>query len=103
MLKHCVFVNFQDDIDQATRARVLASFGQLQSEVEGMIDYSHGPNRDFENQSADYDGGFVITFTDRAAHLAYETHPTHVRLGGEMVAMCKGGMDGIMVFDLEVG
>ena len=101
MLKHCVFVSFRPEISEEDRQRVLSGFGELVDEVEGMLDYAHGPNLDFENKSSDYDSGFVITFRDRAAHLAYETHPTHIALGNELVSMCKGGHRGIIVFDLE--
>ena len=102
MLKHCVFVNFRTNVAAEDRERVLSGFGTLLDEVDGMIDYSHGPNLDFEQKSQAYDSGFVITFADRAAHLAYEQHPKHVALGGELVAMCEGGHNGIIVFDLQV-
>tara|TARA_R110002096_G_scaffold120749_1_gene261529 strand:- start:5743 stop:5946 length:204 start_codon:yes stop_codon:yes gene_type:complete len=67
-----------------------------------MIDFCHGANRDFENMSAKYGDGFIITFTDRTAHLAYETHPNHIGQGAKMVSMCNGGTDRIVVFDLEI-
>lgn len=65
-----------------------------------MLDYCFGPNRDFENKSAAYQDGFIVTFTDRDAHLAYETHPLHQKIGSKMVEMCENGHDDIIVFDL---
>lgn len=103
MLLHCVFLNFRSDTDPDEQERILRTLGALKDEVPGMLGYDHGPNLDFEDKSAEYASGFVIRFRDRAAHLAYERHPEHVALGSELVEMCEGGEDGILVFDLEVG
>lgn len=102
MLKHCVFAHFKDDVPQSERDAVLAGFGMLVGEVEGMLDYAYGKNLDFENKSPDYGDGFVVTFTDRAALQRYDTHPLHRELGGKLVGMCEGGYDGIIVFDIDV-
>jgi hypothetical protein len=103
MLKHCVFLNFRDDVPVADRSAVLQGLGDIMPEVPGMISYDSGPNLDFEGKSPAYDHGFIVTFRDRAAHLAYEGHPRHVELGGQLVSMCLGGHDGIMVVDLDCG
>lgn len=101
MLRHCVFVNLKDSVDAAERDAVLSGFGTLVEQVDGMLDSSWGPNLDFEAKSPDYTWGFIVTFRDRTAHLAYEQHPIHKELGAKLVAMCKGGHAGILVFDLQ--
>ena len=102
MLKHCVFVNFQSQHTQAARDAILGGFAQIASDVPGMVDYCFGNNLDFENMSPDFQNGFIVTFTDRDAHLAYETHPKHIAMGAQLVSMCEGGVKGIIVFDLKV-
>lgn len=102
MLKHCVFVNFKSEHTQAERDAVLAGFATVANHVPGMLDYCFGPNHDYENKSAAYKDGFIVTFADRETHLAYENHPLHQELGAKMVGMCEGGHDGIIVFDMEV-
>ena len=102
MLKHCVFVNFQTRHSQAARHSVLAGFARVANDVPGMLDFCFGANLDFEAKSADYSDGFIATFKDRNAHLTYESHPHHVALGSTLVSMCVGGLDGIIIFDLEV-
>ena len=102
MLKHCVFVNFQTSHSREDRNSVMAGFAEVANDVPGMIDFCFGANLDFENKSADYGDGFIATFQDRDAHLAYERHPRHVALGFKLVSMCVDGFDGIIVFDLEV-
>ena len=101
MLKHCVFVNLRDDVSPQDRDRVLKGFGELVTEVDGMLDYASGPNLDFESKSPNHRFGFIVTFRDRDAHLEYETHPLHIKLGQELVAMCNGGYEGIVVYDIQ--
>ena len=36
----------------------------------------------------------------KAALAAYQDHPDHKALGARLVANAKGGLDGILVFDL---
>ena len=103
MLAPCVFLNFSDLHDTDARMAVLKALGDLKDEVDGLLAYHYGPNLDFENKSPDHSEGFVVMFRDRAAHLAYETHPRHVELGGKLVDMCVGGADGIIVYDIECG
>jgi hypothetical protein len=101
MLLHCVFCAFRSDADPREIQEVMDDLAALRSEVEGMIDFRHGPNRDFESKSPRHGHGFVITFRDRAAHLAYDGHPRHKEAGARLVALCEGGYDGIVVYDLE--
>lgn len=70
--------------------------------VPGAAGFNHGPNRDFEVKSARFTYGFTVTFADRAAHLAYEGHPDHIRAGAMLVAASAGGHDGIFVADLAI-
>lgn len=70
--------------------------------LPGAHGFQHGPNRDFEGKSARFTYGFTVTFDDRAAHLAYESHPDHIRAGAMLVAACRGGHAGIFVADLAI-
>jgi hypothetical protein len=103
MLQHCVFCDIRDDADPAAVGDVMRRLGDLVPVVDGMIAFQHGSNRDYEAKSARYSMGFICTFRDRAAHLTYETHPAHQAAGRDLVALCSGGVAGIMVFDLEIG
>ena len=87
-------LDFKDINAYKNLAETLATFEEIADDVPGMLDFSHGPNLDFEQKSAGFSGGFIITFTDRAAHLEYETHPLHISQGAKLVSMCEGGADG---------
>ena len=75
---------------------------KLCADLPGVSGFAHGPNRDFERKSARYAYGFSVMFANRAAHLTYEAHPDHIEAGGQLVAACRSGADGIFVADLEV-
>jgi len=102
MLIHCVFCDIRPDAPRADLAEVYATFAGLVGQVDGMLSFRQGPNRDYEGKSARYSEGFVVTFRDRAAHLAYDAHPAHQAAGARLCSLCTGGYDGITVFDLEV-
>jgi Stress responsive A/B Barrel Domain len=42
-----------------------------------------------------------VEFESRAALDAYQAHPDHKRAGARLVEAAEGGLDGILVFDLE--
>jgi hypothetical protein len=86
----------------ATVREAMALLSGLVGDVVGMIDFVEGSNLDFEKRSEGYGHGFVVTFADRAAHLAYERHPDHVRAGAMLVDACKEGVEGIFVADLAI-
>ena len=102
MLKHCVFINFKPEIPTADRSAIMEELAGLKQHVPGLLAFEYGENLDFEGKSAGFSDGFIITFTDRQAHLEYDLHPDHTRLGNQLVEMCVRGHHGIMVFDLDV-
>ena len=102
MLKHVVMMDPKSPDDLATIRQACTMLEGLVGKVEGLLDLHHGPNLDFERKSGRYAYGFIATFADRTAHLAYESHPEHVQAGGMLVASSTGGADGIFVIDLDV-
>jgi hypothetical protein len=103
MLLHCVFCAIRPDVPAADLIAVMDELAALQPEVEGFLEFRHGPNRDYENKSPRHGHGFVIAFRDRAAHSTYDAHPRHRAAGARLVGLCEGGYEGIVVYDLEAG
>jgi len=101
MLLHCVFCSIRSDADPAALQTVMEELGSLMAEVDGMLEFRHGPNRDYEFKSPRHPYGFVIIFRDRDAHLAYDGHARHKAAGARLVELCDGGYDGIVVYDIE--
>ncbi len=100
MIHHCVFLNFDPTCGRSERDEKLLGFASIVDEVPGMLSYIAGPNADFESKSEAYSDGFVATFTDRDAMLAYDANARHVEFGQWLVANCVGGHRGIIVFDI---
>jgi hypothetical protein len=101
MIKHCVFLNFKSEISESDQFDVFEGLSNLKNQVEGLNDFEYGNNLDFEQKSADYNSGFIASFENRQALLEYNEHPEHALLGSKLVSMCKGGHQGIIVFDIE--
>ncbi|MEM6759325.1 MAG: Dabb family protein [Pseudomonadota bacterium] len=103
MIRHCVFLNLADGEVEATLITVMQELSALVTQLDGCEGFQHGLNRDFESKSQAYDYGFVFDAVDAAALQRYAQHPTHQALGQRLVALCRGGADGIMVFDIDTG
>ena len=101
MIKHCVFLNFKSEISDSEQFDVFEGLSNLKNQVEGLNDFEYGNNLDFEKKSTDYNSGFIASFENRQALLEYNEHPEHALLGSKLVSMCKGGHQGIIVFDIE--
>ena len=102
MILHCVFCALRPDATPDAVARVMTALDGLRAVLPGMTGFRHGPNRDFEGKSPGHGYGFVVTLTDAAANAAYLAHPQHRAIAADLVALCAGGADGIVVYDLDV-
>ncbi len=92
MLEDCVFLSPAPDADLPAVEKAMVLLKGLVGKVDGMIDFASGPNREFENKSGDHHCGFVVTFANRDAYLAYERHPDHVKAGGMLIDPSRGGL-----------
>lgn len=102
MLQHIVLMDPDGPEGLARIEAAMPILAAVCAALPGASGFAHGPNRDYEGKSARYAYGFSVIFTDRAAHLAYEGHPDHIRAGAMLVAACKGGHEGIFVADLAI-
>ncbi len=102
MILHSVYCNLRCDSEPRAAFALFRALEALCSKLDGALSFEFGPNRDFEAKSDAYDVGFAVRFQDRDALLHYAEHPEHKELGAKLCALCVGGADGIMVFDLEI-
>ncbi len=102
MILHAVFLRLRPGCDEEELAGVMSGLAGLVGRIAGFTEFRHGPNIDLEGKSPDHPYGFVGTFADRAALGAYAADPRHAELGARLTALCAGGADGIVVYDLEV-
>ena len=100
MIRHIVLIRFRPDV---TEEAVAEMFGALPKLAEGLgFTYAAGRSQSPEQIERGYMHGFTIDFADWAALATYAAHPDHQAFGGQLVAHAQGGIEGILVFDLEV-
>lgn len=104
MIRHCVLVRFDQATPSARRTELLDEIAALRHRLPGLVAVHRGPNVSPEHgMDQGYADGFIADFVDAAARDAYLVDAEHQRIAGELVAAAAGGVDGIVVFDLDLG
>ena len=101
MIRHIVLVKFDPCLPQGEIDAVFGELAALQRVVPGMRSFEAGPNISPEGLARGYGHAFVVDFADMAARDAYLVHPAHRAAGANLVGKTAGGIDGILVFDVE--
>lgn len=101
MIHHCVWVRFRPECSPAERQGLLAEIHALVGVIPGLRAVYLGRNARFEDLDHGFEDGFIAVFDDRAALQAYQDHPAHQATGRQLVARALGGLQGLLVFDLE--
>ncbi len=102
MIRHIVLIKFKPGLAEAEIADIFDKLHEIKAKVPGTIAITSGHSESPEKIERGYLHGFVADFTDWATLQAYQDHPDHKKLGARLVANAVGGIDGILVFDLEV-
>ena len=102
MIRHIVLIRFRQDVPETAIAAIFADLHAIRAVLPGVIDITSGRSQSPEAMERGHMHGFVIDFDSWAALAAYQDHPDHKKLGAALVAGAVGGIDGILVFDLEV-
>lgn len=102
MIKHIVLLDLLDDYDQVELGAIVKGVEELQFSLDGFEHFEHGPNWDFEGMSPRFSYGFICHFAGEDTSRAFIVHPEHSALGARLVPLCKGGVEGITVVDLDL-
>lgn len=104
MIRHCVFIRFKVETAPARRKELFGEIATLKEKLPGMLAVHIGANVSPEvGMDKGYADGFVVDFLDGAARDAYLSHPNHQEIGGRLVEAAQGGIEGIFVYDLQIG
>lgn len=101
MIQHIVLCDLLDHHDADELRAIMAALAALQGRIDGFVGFTCGPNRDYEGLSPRCHFGFTCDFMDMAAHQTYLADGVHRALGARLIALCRGGRDGLVVVDLE--
>jgi hypothetical protein len=101
-IRHIVLCKFAPAVTAAARDAIFAELAALRGHLTGITAMSFGANVSPEGLAQGFAHGFTIDFTDAAARDAYLADAAHGRAGARLVAALDGGVDGLIVFDIEV-
>jgi hypothetical protein len=102
MILHCVFLRFRPEIGERDKLVLYAGIAALKPRIPGMLEVQAGPNASPEGLGKGFEDGFVVTFADAGARDRYLADEEHAKVGARIVAATEGGVDGVLVFDLQV-
>ena len=103
MIRHCVFVRFRPDVTQSEKDGIFAEIAALKTRLPGFLAAHVGVNVSPETgMDKGYSDGFIVDFDSPAARDAYLEDEEHRKTGAKIVAAAVGGIEGILVYDLEI-
>lgn len=102
MIQHCVFLRFRPEVSSEERQALFQEIADLVGVVPGLRAVHNGANARFEDLDHGFADGFIAEFADAAALDVYQAHPAHKATGAKLVAAARGGIQGLLVFDLVV-
>lgn len=102
MIRHCVFIRFRPEVSAAERNALFDAIAALKDRLPGIVAVHVGANVSPEaGMDKGYSDGFVVDFDGAAARDAYLEDADHRAVGARLVAAAEGGVDGILVYDIE--
>lgn len=102
MIRHIVLTKFTPDTSEDKIAEIYAKLSALADDLPGAQNFTGGRSQSPEQIERGYMHGFVIDFDSWDALQNYAGNAEHKRLGAQLVANAVGGIDGILVLDLDV-
>ena len=102
MIRHIVLTRFKADVSEDAIANIYSALAALVEQLDAASGFTGGRSRSPEQIERGYMHGFTIDFDSWDALQQYADHPQHKRLGAQLVDNAVGGIDGILVLDLEV-
>jgi Stress responsive A/B Barrel Domain len=101
LIRHIVLARFRHDVAASEIAAVFDDLRRLRQHLPGMLAFHAGPNTSHEGRNRGYSHAFTVDFADAAALAAYDADPAHKAAGARLVAACEGGLDGLLVIDID--
>ncbi len=102
MIRHIVLIRFQSQVSDAEVTALFAAIPKLAARLPGVLAFAFGRSASPEKIERGYMHGFTIDFATWGDLQTYADHPDHKVFGGQLVAHAVGGIDGLLVFDMEV-
>ncbi len=102
MIRHIVLTKFKAHVTEEQVTDIYTALAALTQELAGANNFCGGRSQSPEQIERGYMHGFVIDFDNWGALKNYSINPMHKSLGGRIVENAVGGIDGVLVLDIEV-
>ena len=102
MIRHIVLTKFKAETSENKIAEIYTGLSALVDKLPGAMSFTGGRSQSPEQIERGYMHGFVIDFESWDALKNYADNEEHKALGGQLVENAIGGIDGILVLDLDV-
>jgi len=102
MIRHIVLTKFKPETSEQTITGIYDGLSALAAKLPGAGGFTGGRSQSPEQIERGYMHGFVIDFDSWDALKNYADNQEHQCLGGQLVAHAVGGINGILVLDLDV-
>lgn len=102
MIRHIVLTRFKPETSEEKIAEIYGGLAALAKTLPGAANFTGGRSQSPEQIERGFMHGFVIDFDDWDALRSYSENADHKALGAQLVANAVGGIDGILVLDIEV-
>ncbi|MBM1222354.1 Dabb family protein [Ponticoccus sp. SC2-23] len=102
MIRHIVLTRFAPDVSEDEIREIYTGLAALVERLPGARDFKGGRSSSSEQIERGYHHGFVIDFDDWPDLQTYAENPEHKALGARLVENAIGGVDGLLVLDIEV-
>ncbi|MCF3639682.1 Dabb family protein [Rhizobium sp. TRM95111] len=103
MIRHCVFIRFKPGLAEHLKTEIYNEITALKDRIPGFLAAHVGINVSPETgMDKGYSEGFIVDFDDTLARDAYLVDEEHRRTGAKIVAAAQGGIEGVLVYDLEI-
>lgn len=102
MIRHVVLTKFKPKISEQAISGIYDSLSALTEKLPGAGGFTGGRSQSPEQIKRGYMHGFTIDFDGWDALKNYADNEEHQALSGQLVANAVGGINGILVLDLDV-
>ena len=102
MIKHIVLTRFRSDVSEDTISEIYAGLAGVTARLEGASGFHGGRSTSPERIERGYMHGFTIDFDDWESLKAYADNSEHKALGAKIIESAEGGLDGVLMLDIEV-
>ncbi|MCK0149323.1 Dabb family protein [Marivita sp. S6314] len=101
MIRHIVLTRFRPDVSEDTIAQIYAGLARLTATMPGANGFVGGRSQSPEQIERGYLHGFTMDFDTWSDLQSYSENEDHKALGGQIVAHAEGGLDGVLVLDID--